>query len=443
MSPPLLSLQDIHLTFGGTPLFEGADLFVFERDRVCVVGRNGSGKSTLMKVAAGLVEADDGQRFVRPDVTVRYLEQEPDMSGFDSVRAFVEAGLGPSDELYRAESALYDLGVDPDADPSSLSGGEGRRAAIARALAPEPDILLLDEPTNHLDLPTIRWLEQELAASRSAIVLISHDRAFLSALSKRTIWVDRGRTRNLDQGFAKFEAWRDKTFEEEEADAHKLDRKIAAEEDWVRYGVTARRKRNVRRLRDLQDLRTQRRELRRAPGVATMTVTEGQASGKLVIEAEHIAKSFGDRTIVRDFSLKVARGDRVGLVGPNGAGKTTLLKLLIGELEPDEGRVRLGTKLELLTLDQQRGALNLDISVKDTLTDGRGDMVMVGEQQRHVMSYMKDFMFAPEQARSPVRSLSGGERGRLALRGRSGAPVQPAHSRRTDQRPRPGDARPS
>jgi len=415
MAPQLLSLQDIHLTFGGTPLFEGADLFVFERDRVCLVGRNGSGKSTMMKIAAGLVEADAGDRFIRPGVTVRYLEQEPDMSGFDTALAYVEAGLGPSDEPYRAAYLLEQLGVDPDADPARLSGGEGRRAAIARVLAPEPDILLLDEPTNHLDLPAIRWLEGELAASRSAIVLISHDRAFLKALSRRTVWIDRGRSRNLDRGFSAFESWRDEVLEQDELDAHKLDRKIVAEEHWVRYGVTARRKRNVRRMRELQDLRTQRRETRRAPGVAIITAAEGQTSGKLVIEAENISKAYGDRSIISDFSLKVARGDRIGVVGPNGAGKTTLLKLLTGSMAPDSGTVRLGTKLETVTLDQQRASLDLDTSVKDTLTEGRGDMVMVGDQQRHVMSYMKDFMFAPEQARSPVRALSGGERGRLAL----------------------------
>ncbi len=415
MAPPLLSLRDMHLTFGGTPLFEGVDLTVFERDRICLVGRNGSGKSTLMKIAAGQVEADAGERFVQPGTTVRYLEQEPDLSDFKTVSAYVEAGLGPTDEAYLAASLLEDLAVDPQAHPATLSGGQARRAAIARALAPQPDILLLDEPTNHLDVPAIQWLEDTLAASRSALVLISHDRAFMSALTQRTVWVDRGRSRALDRGFASFEAWRDATLENEAADAHKLDRKIAAEEDWVRYGVTARRKRNVRRMRELQELRARRRDARRTPGVAAMSAAEGRASGKLVIEAEGIAKAYGERVIVADFSLKVARGDRIGLVGPNGAGKTTLLRLLTGTLEPDAGRVRLGSNLDIITLDQQRASLDLETSVQDTLTDGRGDMVMVGEQQRHVMSYLKDFLFAPEQARSPVSALSGGERGRLAL----------------------------
>jgi ATP-binding cassette subfamily F protein uup len=412
---PLLTLQDIRLTFGGTPLFEGAELFVFERDRLCLVGRNGSGKSTLMKIAAGLIEPDSGERFISPSVTVRYLEQEPDFSGFPTVLAYVQAGLAPGDDPYRAPYLIQQLGVDPEADPKRLSGGEGRRAAIARAMAPEPDILLLDEPTNHLDLPAIRWLEEELQNTRSAVVLISHDRAFLTALSRRTVWIDRGRTRMLDQGFGSFEAWRDQVLEQEELEAHKLDRRIVAEEHWVRYGVTARRKRNVRRMRLLQEMRQERRERRRPQGVVAMTAAEGQASGKLVIEAEHVSKSYDGRPIVADFSIKVARGDRIGLVGPNGAGKTTLLKLLTGQLAPDSGTVKLGTNLEVVGLDQKRASLDPNATVKDTLTEGRGDQVQVGDQKRHVMSYLKDFLFAPEQARSPVSMLSGGERGRLAL----------------------------
>ncbi len=412
---PLLSLQDIHLTFGGTPLFEGADLFVFERDRVCLVGRNGSGKSTLLKIAAGLVEPDRGDRFVKPGVTVRYLEQEPDFTGYATTRAYVEAGLSPTDDPHNATLRLLDVGLNGDETPQTLSGGEGRRAALARVLASDPDVLLLDEPTNHLDITAIAWLESALARSRAALVLISHDRAFLSALSRRTVWIDRGRSRNLDQGFAHFEAWRDKVLEEEAAEAHKLDRKIAAEEDWVRYGVTARRKRNVRRMAELAALRQRRREARSAPGAAKLAASEGAASGKLVMEAESVSKAYDDREIVRDFSIKVLRGDRVGVVGPNGAGKTTLLRLLTGTLEPDQGRVRLGTNLEMVTLDQQRASLKPEDTLIDALTGGRGDMIMVGGQQRHVMGYLKDFLFLPEQARSPVSALSGGERGRLAL----------------------------
>jgi ATP-binding cassette subfamily F protein uup len=415
MPPQLLSLQGLSLTFGGAPLFEAAELFVFERDRVCLVGRNGSGKSTLMKIASGLLEPDAGERFVRPNLTTRYLEQDPDLSGFATTLAYVAAGLGPAGDPHRAVHLLSELGVDPEADPRSLSGGEGRRAAIARALAPEPDVLLLDEPTNHLDLPAIRWLEETLAASRSAIVLISHDRAFLTALSQRTVWIDRGRTRTLDRGFAAFEAWRDQVYDEEEQDAHKLDRKILAEEHWVRYGVTARRKRNMRRMRLLEDMRARRREARRPTGLVAMTAAEGRTSGKLVIEAERVSKALGGRPIVANFSLKVARGDRIGVVGPNGVGKTTLLRLLTGELAPDAGTVKLGTKLQIVGLDQKRASLDLEATVNDTLTEGRGDHVTVGEHKRHVMSYLKDFLFAPEQARSPVSALSGGERGRLAL----------------------------
>jgi ATP-binding cassette subfamily F protein uup len=414
MAPPLLSLQDIHLTFGGTPLLTGAEMFIHEQDRLCLVGRNGSGKSTLMKIAAGIVEQDKGDHFVKPGVTVRYLEQEPDFSGFATVRAFVEAGLGPGDDNHRIPYLLSELGLSGEENPATLSGGEARRAALARVLAPSPDILLLDEPTNHLDLPVIDWLESELAASRAAIVLISHDRRFLENLTRRTIWLDRGQTRELKKGFKAFEEWRDEVLEAEELELHKLDRKIVREEHWITYGVTARRKRNVRRLKELDGLRQQRRDHVRVQGNVKMEAAESNASGKLVIEADNIGKAY-DQPIVRDFSIRINRGDRIGLAGPNGAGKTTLLKMLIGEMTPDTGSVRLGTKLEVVTLDQKRTTLNPETRLMDVLTDGRGDMVSVGGQQRHVMSYLKDFLFQPEQARSQVKALSGGERGRLAL----------------------------
>ncbi|MGF1456235.1 MAG: ABC-F family ATP-binding cassette domain-containing protein [Alphaproteobacteria bacterium] len=415
MAAPLLSLQDIALTFGGTPLFEGAEMFVFERDRLCLVGRNGSGKSTFLKIAAGLIEPDDGTRFVKPGITVRYLEQEPDFSGFASVLDYVEAGLAPGDDPYRARLLLEGFGLQGTETPATLSGGEGRRTAIARALAPDPDVLLLDEPTNHLDMPTIQWLESTLGQTRSALVLISHDRRFLQTLTRRTVWIDRGRARSLDQGFAHFEAWRDGVFEQEEQERHKLDRKIAAEEDWVRYGVTARRKRNVRRMGELHAMRQQRREARRAPGTVKMTASEGQTSGKLVIDAKKISKTYGERSIVRDLTLAVQRGDRIGIAGPNGAGKTTLINMLTGQLEPDSGTIRLGTNLQMISLDQRRASLKPDMTLQEALTEGRGDMVSVGGEQRHVMSYMKDFLFTGEQVRSPVSALSGGERGRLAL----------------------------
>jgi ABC transport system ATP-binding/permease protein len=415
VTTPLLFLRDIHLTFGVTPLLEGADISVAEGERLCLVGRNGSGKSTLLKIAAGLVEADRGTRFLQPGVTVRYLSQEPDFSGFATVRAFVEAGMAPGDDPHRAQYLLNQLGLTGDEATDRLSGGEARRAALVRVLAPSPDILLLDEPTNHLDLPAIEWLESELAAMRSAIVLISHDRRFLAALSNATLWLDRGRTRLLDRGFEAFEAWRDNLLEEEELEQHKIDRKIAMEEHWVRYGVTARRKRNQRRLAQLFDLRRQRRERRRVAGTVKLSVGDADNSGTRVVEAKTVSKSYGDRTIVRDISLRILRGDRLGIVGANGAGKTTLLSLLIGRLAPDSGMVTLGSNLLIASLDQGRASLNGETPLRDVLTGGRGDTVTVAGQSRHVMSYMKDFLFAPEQARTPVSVLSGGERGRLLL----------------------------
>jgi len=417
MAPPLLLLQGIRLTFGATPLLAGAELAVGPGERLCLVGRNGSGKSTLLKIAAGLVEPDGGSRFVQPSVTIRYLPQEPDLRGFATTHAFVEAGLAPGDDPYRARFLLETLGLTGAEEPARLSGGESRRAALARTLAPDPDILLLDEPTNHLDVAAIEGLEAALAAMRSAMVLVSHDRRFLDTLSQSTLWLDRGTTRRLDRGFAEFEAWRDKVLEEEKIDRHKLDRKIAMEEDWLRYGVTARRKRNQGRLRALQGLRTARHRARanRPVGDVALSVQDAQLSGKLVIEAESVAKSYGDRPIVRGLTLRVERGDRIGIVGPNGAGKTTLLNLLTGVLPPDAGTVRLGTNIAPATLDQRRDSLDPEATVVETLTSGRGETVSVNGEIRHVVGYLRDFLFRPEQARSPVRSLSGGERGRLML----------------------------
>src|SRR5882724_6501778 len=354
MAPPLIQLKDIALTFGGTPLLTGAELSVAAGERVSLVGRNGSGKSTLLKIAAGLAEPDRGSVFVQPGALVRYLPQESDFAGFASTLAYVEASLRPTDDTHVARSVLAELGLSGQEDPAQLSGGEARRASLARVLAPSPDILLLDEPTNHLDLTTIEWLERALAARDSALVIISHDRRFLSNLSRSTVWLDRGTTRRIERGFAHFEEWRDAVLEEEEREQHKLDRKIVAEEHWMRYGVTARRKRNVRRVGLLADMRREFREHRGAQGSVKIAVSEAELSGKLVAEAKNIAKSFGGPPIVRDFSLRLQRGDRIGLVGPNGAGKTTLLKLLVGELAPDEGSVKLGANIQMATLDQRR-----------------------------------------------------------------------------------------
>ena len=415
MAPPLLLLKDIRLTFGGRPLLDGAEISVSPGERLGLVGRNGSGKSTLLKIAAGLVEPDDGSRFLQPGSTIRYLAQEPDFSGFSTALAFVEAGLAPGDDEHRASYLLDALGVAPDRDPTKLSGGEARRVALARTLAPEPDVLLLDEPTNHLDLPAIEWLESELKASRSALVLISHDRRFLENLTRATLWLDRGRTRKLGQGFAAFEAWRDDTLAQEELDRHKLDRRIEMEKDWLRYGVTGRRKRNMGRMRRLDDMREARRTAVKAQGSVKLTTTEAESSGALVIEAISVSKSYGERPIVQDFSARIARGNRIGLVGANGAGKTTLINLLTGALPPDSGKVKIGASVEIASIDQRRASLDPNMSLKDALTGGGGDTVDVGGSTKHVVSYMKDFLFSPDQAGSPVHALSGGERGRLLL----------------------------
>jgi len=331
------------------------------------------------------------------------------------VRAYVEAGLGPADDPHRATYLMEHLGLTGEEKPADLSGGEARRAALARVMAPEPDILLLDEPTNHLDLQVIEWLEEELVRTSSALIVISHDRRFLERISRATVWLDRGQTRRLDKGFGHFEAWRDQVLEEEEREQHKLGRQIVREEHWLRYGVTARRKRNMRRLGELQTMRQQFRSHRGAEGTATMVASDANESGKLVIEAKNIGKSFGDLTVVRGFSTRIQRGDRVGLVGPNGAGKTTLLKMLTGALEPDTGTVRLGTNLEIATLDQKREAVDPAETLAQYLTDGRGENLVINGEQRHVVSYMKDFLFKADQARTPVRELSGGERARLIL----------------------------
>jgi ABC transport system ATP-binding/permease protein len=412
---PLLHLKDIHVAFGGTRLLDGAELSVAQGERLCLVGRNGSGKSTLLKIAAGLSEPDGGTRFAQPGATVRYLAQEPELSGYATTRDYVEAGLLEGDDPNRAFYLLGNLGLSGLETPATLSGGEVRRAALARVLAPRPDILLLDEPTNHLDLPAIEWLEGELKAMRGALVLISHDRRFLENLSRATLWLDRGKTHRLERGFAAFEAWRDEKLAEEETLRHKLERRIAAEEDWVRYGVSGRRKRNQGRLERLRGMRTERRDQLGVLGNVRMEAAEGEGGGTKVIDAKGIAKSFGERVVVTDFSLRVHRGDRIGIVGPNGAGKTTLLKMLTGQLQPDRGNVKLGMGLQMATLDQNRSRLHPEQTLAEAVTDGSGDTVMVAGKPRHVMNYLQDFLFTPAQARTPVKVLSGGERARLLL----------------------------
>ncbi len=415
MAPPLIQLKDIRLTFGGTPLLSGVELNVSAGERVCLIGRNGSGKSTLLKIAAGLVEPDGGSRFVQPGATIRYLPQEPDFGEHKTTLAYVESGLGPGDDHYQARYLIEQLGLTGEEDPAHISGGEARRAALAHVLAPSPDILLLDEPTNHLDLPTIEWLEAELEGRRSALVLISHDRRFLTDLTQATAWLDRGQIRQIDRGFAAFEAWRDEVLAEEEREQHKLDRKIVNEEHWLRYGVSGRRKRNVKRLGNLHALREQRRTHKGAAGNANLVAAEAEKSGRLVIEAKNIGKSWGERNVVDGFSIRVQRGDRVGIVGPNGAGKTTLVNLLTGAIAPDSGSIRLGANIEMATLDQHRESLDPKSTLAEALTGGRGDHVMVGGKPKHVIGYMKDFLFAEVQRGTPLEALSGGERGRLML----------------------------
>ena len=419
MAPPLLQLKDIVLTFGGTPLFSGAELSVRTGERVSLIGRNGSGKSTLLRIAAGLIEPDRGSLFVQPGALVRYLPQEPDFSGFPSSLAYVEAGLRPSDDHHTGDHAalrlLEQLGLTGQENPAHLSGGEARRAGLARVLAADPDILLLDEPTNHLDLTTIEWLERDLDARRTALVIVSHDRRFLSTLSRSMVWLDRGRTRRLERGFSHFEEWRDNVLAEEEREQHKLGRKIAAEEHWLRFGVTGRRKRNVRRVGLLQALRERRRTYRAGAGNAAIVAGSAAPSGAQVVEAVGIGKTYAGRPIVRDFSIRIQRGDRIGIVGPNGSGKTTLINLLTGMLPPDTGSVRLGSALAVATLNQHRDSLDPNVTVAEALTGRTGDTVMVNGHGKHVISYMKDFLFTSEQARTPLGKLSGGERGRLML----------------------------
>ena len=418
---PLLQLSDISLTFGGNPIFDALDLTVQPNDRIALVGRNGSGKSTLMKIMAGLSEADHGSRVVSPGVSVGYMEQDPDLSAFATLGDYAASRL-PEDETYRVMMAAEGLRFNPDTPVATASGGERRRAALAKLMAEAPELMLLDEPTNHLDIQAILWLEAELQSTRAAYVLISHDRAFLRSLSRATLWIDRGTVRRREAGFDGFEDWRDTIWSEEDDARHKLDRKIKHEAKWAVEGISARRKRNQGRVRALAALRAERGAQIRRQGTAALDLEASNTSGKRVIEAKGVFKAYGDKTIVSAFDLRVLRGDRVAFVGPNGVGKTTLLKMLLGEVAPDHGTITLGTNLEIATFDQTRAQLDPEATLWDNLTgdpsmavSGNSDQVMVRGIPKHVVAYLKDFLFDERQARAPVKSLSGGEKARLLL----------------------------
>ena len=417
MAAPLLTLRNISLGFGGDPLFASVELQIAAHDRICLVGRNGTGKSTLLKIIAGLLEPDGGERTVRPGLGIAYMAQEAEFAGAETVADAVAAGLpeDAAESQHRVLEILQRLDLDGAAAPGSLSGGEARRLALARTLISEPDILLLDEPTNHLDLPTIEWLESELGRFPGALVLISHDRAFLNRLTRQTFWLEGGVVRRLDQGFMAFDDWSERILEQEAEQFAKLKGRIVEEERWLHRGVTARRRRNQGRLRRLEALREQRARRQPILRQSKLNAERGEISGRLVIEATAVAKSYGGRVVVHDFTTRIMRGDRVGIIGANGTGKTTLLRLLIGELAPDSGDVRLGSNLRPAYLDQMRAQLDSERTLWDTLCEGGGDHVSVGGRSRHVVGYLRDFLFEERQARSPVSSLSGGERNRLLL----------------------------
>lgn len=418
---PLLTLQDARLAFGPRPLFEGVSLSLSAGMRAALVGRNGTGKSTLMKVLAGVQTLDLGEKFLQPGTSIGWLEQQPDLSGYATLLDYVLTGLpeDEADQIWRAEAMLDGVQLPADKVPNNLSGGESRRVALAKALVSQPDVLLLDEPTNHLDMPTIAWLEGELRQFRGALLIISHDRAFLNNVTDTMVWLDRGVARQKREGFANFDQWQEETFQEEELQMHKLDRLIASETKWMREGISGRRKRNMGRVRNLMELRQQRDSWIRGGQQANLAIAEADKSGKAVIEVKNISKRLntpaGEKQIVENFSTKIKAGDRIGIIGPNGAGKTTLLKMLTGQLEPDNGTVKLGTKLETVYFDQHRAELNEKDSLKDTLCPLGGDKVVMGEQTRHVAGYLKEFLFDPSRMDNLVQTLSGGERNRLLL----------------------------
>ena len=413
---PIYTIRGAKLSFGLNPLFTDVDLYVNRGDKICLVGRNGCGKSTLLKVIAREIEPDDAEFFVQPGIRIGYMPQEPDFTGFKTLREVVEAGL-PKEEknqTYRADRLIEYFAINENQNPEQSSGGERRKAALARSLISEPDILLLDEPTNHLDITTIEKLEDLIKKFTGAVIAISHDRMFLDHISQTTFWLDRGVLRRNNKGFSTFEEWEDQVIEQEIIEQKALNKKIAEETEWLHKGVTARRRRNMGRLRRLQQLRQERREQIKMTGSVNMEAETAELRSKMVIEAKHISKSFGEREIVKDFSIRVIKGNKLGIVGPNGSGKTTLIKLLTKRLEPDSGFVRLGKNLEEAYFDQNRLTLDPKKTLWKTLCN-EGDHIWVRGHFRHVVAYLKDFLFKPDQAQCPVSALSGGEKNRLML----------------------------
>ncbi len=417
MAPPILTFRELRLSLGESLLFDRIDLAIERRERICLVGRNGSGKSTMLRILAGLQEADSGELFVQPGIRVAYMPQNPRIEGFATVIDYVLAGLADDEQehAYRGELLLKQLNIGGTLATERLSGGEARRAALARTLLIQPDILLLDEPTNHLDLPAIEWLEEELLDLRCALVTISHDRAFLERTTDRTWWLDRTELRRHNRGFADFESWSETVYAAEDKERHELNKLIAVETRWSHEGITARRKRNQGRLNRLYELRERRQTMINRTGAAEMKVEAGGTSGKMVMECDEITKSYDNRPIVHKFSTRILRGDRIGIIGANGSGKTTLIRMMMGDLTPDSGIIRRGTNLETLYLDQRREVLDETATLQDVLCPRGGDQVDVAGNLRHITGFLKDFLFSPGQARSPVNSLSGGERSRLLL----------------------------
>ena len=421
VSGPQISLKNLSLSFGEELIFDNLNLLIHPRDRIALVGRNGSGKSTLLKILRGLVAQDEGDRVQIKGLSIGYMEQDPNLSDFSTLYDYVYSGLSESD-LHLIEMTSQNLGVDLEASIAASSGGERRRAALTKLIAGSHDIMLLDEPTNHLDVEAIEWLETELKYSSKSFVIISHDRAFLSNLTNDTIWVDRGKARRCSVGFGGFEAWRDKVWREEDEKMHKLKRKILSESRWAVEGISARRKRNQGRLRNLEKLREQKTSHIFREGTANMKFVSEKKSGQLVIDAKNLTKNFANKSIINNFSIQIKRGDRIGIVGPNGIGKTTLLKILLGEIQPDCGEVKLGSNLIIAKFDQMREQLNLESSILQNLTDDpsiksteKAGQIIVQGTPKHVAGYLKEFLFSEAQLRSPVKSLSGGERARLLL----------------------------